>query len=97
MNHNKLQSTNQSVEPNHGSPHGTEPNIYDELVAAGIPIDSHESDLYAKVTPESREIVRRYQYKSNVQTFRNLATPTRELWYDIPFAYSPFWRNKQAR
>jgi hypothetical protein len=63
--------------------------IYDEMVAAGVPVDHNESDLYAKVTPESREIVQRYEFKSIVRTFRNNADG--KAWYDIPFAYLPWW------
>ena len=32
-------------------------NLYGRLKAAGVPLDSHESDLYAKVTPESWRLV----------------------------------------
>lgn len=69
-------------------------NIYAELLAAGVLIACHESDLYAKVTPESRAIIARYEYKGNVTTFK--AQDDGALWYDIPFAYQPFW-DKKAR
>ena len=70
-------------------------SIYEELKNAGVPLDNHESDLYAKVTPESREIVRKY-YKLptvSVHTFRSQID--HELWYDIAFAYTPWWEERQ--
>lgn len=70
-------------------------DIYEQLKAVGVPIGSHESDLYAEVNAKSREIVSGYEYKCNVTTFRNQITGT--LWYDIPFAYTPFWDQKLNR
>ena len=68
--------------------------IYETLKAAGVPIEAHESDLYAKVTPESRAIVAGYKYKCNVTVFT--AQDDGAAWYDIPFAYDPFWIGKTA-
>jgi hypothetical protein len=49
--------------------------VYQELIAAGCQIDNHESDLYVKVTPESRAIVEPwlsgYACKHQVKTFRS--------------------------
>lgn len=67
----------------------TQDSIYDQLRAAGVPLDNHESDLYAKVTGESMRIVSEYQHRANVRTFRNQTDGAQ--WYDIPFAYDPFW------
>ena len=67
-------------------------NIYKKLIDAGVEIDNHESDLYAKVTPISKEIIDKYEHKRNVKTFVNNIDHT--LWYDIPFAYEPFWHFK---
>jgi len=65
-------------------------SIYSELKAAGVPLDSHESDLYAKVTPESETLIARYQFKGNVKRFRSQIDGT--PWFDIPFAYESFWQ-----
>lgn len=46
-------------------------------------LDRHETDLYAKVTPKSKELVNRYEFKTNVTTFKSELDGT--LWYDIPF------------
>jgi hypothetical protein len=66
--------------------------IYEELQQAGIPLNSHESDLYAKVTPESRALIAYYDFKTNVRIFTNQQDGT--PWYDIPFAYDPFWEKR---
>ncbi len=81
----------------------TSTDLYDELVAAGVPVDSHESDLYAKVTPTSTAIINRALAEDRIRTrprmFPNEQQPKgqRELWYDIPFMYSPFWRRRSIR
>lgn len=66
-------------------------NIYEEALKT-IPadhIDHHGTDLYLKVTKESRELISLYDFKRNITTF--IDAIDHELWYDIPFAYSPGW------
>jgi hypothetical protein len=73
-------------------------NIYEEAKKLGVEMDHHQSDLYIPVTPETRELVCRYKSRANVTTFKNQLTKNKffhELWYDIPFAYSPFWDKVQ--
>lgn len=70
-------------------------HIYRELLSAGVPIDHHESDLYAKVTDQSAAIVARYPSRDNVRTFRHAVTG--EAWYDIPFAYEPYWEARRRK
>ena len=68
----------------------------EELNAAGVPIASHESDLYCRDTPESREIIQRHGYSFTL--FRNQRPPHQgELWLDVSFAYLPFWEAKARR
>lgn len=64
-------------------------DIYQELLEAKVPLDSHESDLYAKVTPESAAIIKKYKFHTNVSTF--VSNVDGLFWYDIPFAYTPWW------
>jgi hypothetical protein len=66
--------------------------IYHDLLAAGVPLDSHETDLYAKITPESTAIVQRYAHKTIVTRF--VSQIDKQWWYDIPFAYLPAWDRK---
>lgn len=63
-----------------------------QLLAAGVPLDSHESDLYAKVSPESHSILAGYVHQQNVTVFRSQVDGCR--WFSIPFAYDPFWEGK---
>ncbi len=43
------------------------------------------SDLYLRVTDQSRALVDSYDYRKNVKTF--VDNIDRVLWYEIPFAY----------
>lgn len=68
-------------------------SLYKDLRAAGIPIDHHESDLYVLATPAARSLIKKHgikapgSFKSDVDGM---------IWFDIPFAYEPFW-DKKAR
>lgn len=55
-------------------------------------IDHHGTDLYIKKTPVSDEIVANYEYKGNVQIFRDQID--NELWYEFPFEYIPEWQDR---
>ena len=67
-------------------------NIYEEAVKAMKPEDiaNWQTDLYLRVTPESKRLVEDYDYKNIVETF--IDNIDHEVWYDIPFAYTPGWR-----
>ena len=69
-------------------------NIYEEAVRSMNPEDiaNWQTDLYLKVTPESRRLVEKYDYKNLVETF--VDNIDHELWYDIPFAYTPEWEGR---
>lgn len=82
-------------------------NIYEEAKKLGVEVDHHESDLYIPVTPETTELIKQYKSRSNVTTFMEYTLPEKKhcyscgrkytirkpikQWYDIPFAYQPFW------
>lgn len=65
--------------------------IYEALQAANVPMENHLSDLYCPVTPFTAELVR--QYRINVTVFTSPVDGG--LWYDIPFAYEPYWAARQ--
>lgn len=67
-------------------------SLYKQLEEAGIPVESHESDMYFPVTPESQAIVDNYEFKNNVTTFESGG----ELWFDAPFSFDPYW-DKMSR
>ena len=66
-------------------------SLYSELKEAGIQVDNHESDLYVKVSPESTTIIKKYKFRM-ITTFKSQIDNT--LWYDIPFAYTPWWEKR---
>lgn len=61
--------------------------LYQELKRVA-PISHWQSDLYCKVTPQSQRLIKRYRYESMVTVFES---SDHTLWYDIPFAYTPYW------
>jgi len=73
--------------------HERDQSLYDRLRAAGVPLDHHESDLYALKTPESEAIMKTDDHI--VTTF--VSRIDQKVWYDIPFAYKPFWDDVQKR
>lgn len=68
-------------------------SLYTDLLAAGVPLENHRSDLYAKVIPASRALIQAYEHRQNVRMFTSQIDG--EPWYDIPFAFDPFWERKE--
>ena len=64
--------------------------IYDALVTAGVAVENHYSDLYFPVNDVTTEIVR--QYYGPVALSKFISEIDRKPWYEIPFAYMPYWR-----
>ena len=83
--------------------------LYEEAVKRLPPhhIDSHESDLYIKVTPESRELVETYRkgiiaergaYADTITTFRSIHPDDKgALWYELPFHCTPYWAERGCK
>lgn len=71
------------------------PGLYEELKAAGILLDHHESDLYFPVNAQTKEILARYPLsKSNSSVFKSETNGQQT--FDVPFAYVPAWEKKLA-
>lgn len=74
----------------------TNRSIHQQMLAAGVEVDHHESDLYARVTPESTRIL---EEAGIVVDGHNASVFTSEVdgerWYDLLFKYDPFWAKKQ--
>lgn len=68
-------------------------SLYTDLIAAGVPVDSHESDLYALVTPESARLVG----LSGRSCSRFISQIDGRTWFDVPFAFDPWWERRQSR
>ena len=52
-------------------------------------IDHHASDLYLRKNSVSEKLVEEYEYKEQVKTFKDNIDHV--LWYEISFAFNPFW------
>ena len=77
------------------TPHDGLKSLYPRLVEAGCEIDHHESDLYVKATPQARAIILAWEAETGIknrETFKSAIDGS--PWYDIPFAYDPFWSKK---
>lgn len=55
-------------------------------------IDHHESDLYLRKTLKSEKLISEYEFRNLVSVFRDNIEHV--LWYEIPFAYSPYWERR---
>ena len=71
-------------------------SLYGDLTAAGVEVDHHHSDLYFPANPQTCEILARHpQQKTIARQFTNQGEGTPGTWFDVPFAYDPWW--KEAR
>lgn len=68
--------------------------LYEDLKAAGIPTDNHESDLYFPETAASLEILRRHEvHRQNARRFVCVSDGGKP-WIEVPFAYQPWWEER---
>jgi len=67
--------------------------LYGDLLAAGVPMDNHESDLHFADTADSRAILARFPESAKIaRRFPNqLGGGT---WWDVPFAFLPWWERR---
>lgn len=68
-------------------------SLYGDLLAAGVPMDSHESDLYFPDTSQTREILARFPYSAKIAR-RFIDRIDNEIWWDVPFAFLPWWEKR---
>lgn len=65
--------------------------IYNEVVRLGIPHSNHYSDLYIPSTDETRQLLK----DCGITTARPFVNKVEGgIWFDVPFAYLPFWDKK---
>ena len=70
-------------------------NLYQRLKEAGCELDSWQSDLHVKSTPEAREVIAQFEAEggiTNKEGFTSQIDGAR--WIDLPFAYQPWWDAK---
>lgn len=65
--------------------------LYAALVEMGATMENHESDLYVRLDTSVIRLIARYKFKAQVKTFQS-SIPDGGTWYDIPFAYVPYWK-----
>jgi hypothetical protein len=68
------------------------PSLYSQVVAQGIAHDHHESDLYIPVNAHTRVLLDDYEHRDIVTMF--VSQIDGKFWYDVPFAYLPWWDAK---
>jgi hypothetical protein len=69
--------------------------LFDRILMDKIPYDNHCSDLYIPVNEKTKKLMENYEFKENVHTFTSNIDGG--SWYDIPFAYAPYWEKKRGR
>ena len=68
-------------------------SLYEDLKAAGVETDSHESDLFFPSTEKSRAILDRHPVQKAIAgKCRSEGKP----WIEVPFAFDPYWARKAA-
>lgn len=65
------------------------PSLYQACKAAGFRLDSHESDLYVEASAASLELLTEHG-----ASFSPFTDTEGRCWYDVPFAFDPFWVKK---
>lgn len=68
-------------------------SFYTEAKELGVPMDSHESDLYLKLTQEVVDLLVRYK-EEKAKSMLFVSEIDKEMWIEIPFAYDPWWENR---
>lgn len=67
--------------------------LYGDLLAAGVPMDSHESDLYFPDTRATRAILARFPESAKIAN--RFTDQECAGWWQVPFAYLPWWESRQ--
>lgn len=76
--------------------HTHEKSLYDILVENAIQIDHYESDLYVRDTVNSRRLIGEFEDTTHhTLTKYRFRGDDGNVWWDIPFMYSPFWRKEK--
>lgn len=65
-------------------------SIYEAMKNAGVKIENHCSDMYVPKNAITDKIVSDYGASICARVF--LDNIDHELWYDIAFAYEPYWK-----
>lgn len=66
-------------------------SLYTDLKSKGNKLDSHCSDLYVRATSKALAIIKAHGHCFS----RFIAQDDKQLWFDVPFAYDPYWEKVQ--
>jgi hypothetical protein len=70
------------------------PTIYEDLVAAGVPVRNYRSDLYVPVNEITKSLIKRMddnRYDEHHRVTEFVTCLTGELMYGLSGAYYPYW------
>ena len=70
--------------------------LYEDCVKAGVKVEGRYSDLYIPVNEITTPLVEKHIKDGGArpETFKS-NIPPHDLWYDVPFAYTPYWVEKE--
>lgn len=71
--------------------------LYEDLVAAGVKIGNHCSDLYFEWTEAAQEILKRHKAERKLSSLFISQHPAdnKATWCSTSFAYDPFWQRAE--
>ncbi len=68
------------------------PSLFDEAKSLELEIDTHCSDLYIKITPESKRLIEKHKSGWSKMATRFRSEIDGCIWFDIPFGYPHYKR-----
>ena len=72
-------------------------SLYTKLIEAGVKVENYYSDLHVPVTDETTEILKQSKAAGDVFIAPETFNIDGVLWYDIAFAYEPFFKNRECK
>ena len=72
-------------------------SLYQDLVKLGVPHSNRASDLYFPVTEQTTGLVKKWKKKTTLVVNKFTHEVEKTLWYEIPFAYDPFWEARHKK
>lgn len=71
-------------------------SVYEQLIEVmnDDEMSNHQSDLYVLKNGNSTPIVEQYKKEFPVCVTTFISNIDRKIWYDIAFAYQPYWNKR---
>jgi len=63
--------------------------LYEALIEAGVECSNYYSDLHFPANDKSKEVLKKFP---NVYRTMFTSNITKELMYEAPFAFDPYWQ-----